>query len=105
MDPCHLLWEKIVGYLSDISGAFDRVCKEYLLAKLHQYGVGSTYLNFLDAYLQPRQAQVIVEGAASDQFVIRNTVFQGTVLGPPLWNTFFSDVLLPAEHDGGEAHA
>ena len=27
------------------------------------------------------------------------------MLGPPLWNTYFSDVLLPAEQDGGEAHA
>ena len=59
----------------------------------------------MDAYLQPRQAPVIVEGAASDPFIIANTVFQGTVLGPPLWNTYFSDVLLPAEQDGGEAHA
>ena len=42
--------KKVGGYLSDISGAFDRVSKEYLLAKLSAAGVGSTYLNFLDAY-------------------------------------------------------
>ena len=45
---------KIGSYLSDITGAFDRVCKDFNLAKLHAAGVGVTYLNFLDAYLQPR---------------------------------------------------
>ena len=95
---------KIIGYLSDISGAFDRVCKEYLLAKLWQRGVGPTYHDFLNAYLQPRQARVIVDGTASDPFIIANTVFQGTVLGPPLWNTYFADVSDPASQDGGEAH-
>ena len=97
--------KKIAAYLSDISGAFDRVCKEYLLAKLHAAGVGTEYLNFLDKYLDPRQARVIVDGAASDPFVISNTVFQGTVLGPPLWNTFFADVICPATSTGGEGKA
>ena len=93
---------KIGGYLGDISGAFDRVCKEYLLAKLHAAGVGATYLNFLDSYLSPREAQVLVEGAASEIFEIANSVFQGTVLGPPLWNVFFADIILAACKTGGE---
>ena len=94
---------KIAGYLSDITGAFDRVCKEYLMAKLQNAGIGQTYLNFIDAYLARRQAQVIVEGTASDPFEIFNTVFQGTVLGPPLWNLFFADVVTAAESQGGDA--
>ena len=76
--------QKVAAYLSDISGAFDRVFKDYLMAKLQAAGVGHLYLNFLDSYLQPRDAQVVVEGTASDTFEIANTVFQGTVLGPPL---------------------
>ena len=75
---------KIAGYLGDITGAFDRVFKDYLLAKLQAAGIGSTYLNFLDSYLQPRIAQVVVEGVASEEFTIENQVFQGTILGPPL---------------------
>ena len=92
---------KIAAYLGDITGAFDRVCKEYLLAKLHAAGVGPTYLNFLDSYLQPRKAVVVVEGQRSDEIEIANQVFQGTVLGPRLWNTFFSDVAQPASSTGG----
>jgi len=93
--------KKIGAYLSDISGAFDRVCKEYLLAKLHSFGVGHNYLNFLSAYLAPRRGQVVVQGSFSDEFEIANSVFQGSVLGPPLWNSFFSDVAQPARSSGG----
>ena len=47
--------KKIGAYLSDITGAFDRVFKVYLLAKLYAAGVGPQYLNFLDSYLEPRK--------------------------------------------------
>ena len=96
---------KIAGYLSDITAAFDRVCKEYILSKLQAAGIGDTYLAFLNSYLDTRQAKVVVEGVASDPFGILNTVFQGTILGPPLWNLFFADVVVPAEENGEQAAA
>jgi len=92
---------KVGAYLSDITGAFDRVFKDYLMAKLQAAGIGTVYLNFLNSYLSPRDAQVVVEGASSDAIEICNTVFQGTVLGPPLWNLFFNDVAQPAASLGG----
>ena len=92
---------KIGAYLSDISGAFDRVSKEILLSKLSAAGVGSVYLNFLSAYLSPRQGQVVVEGEFSEIFEIANSVFQGTVMGPCLWNVFFADVSEPVSSTGG----
>ena len=46
----------------------------------------------------------MVEGEASDEFEISNTVFQGTVLGPVLWNVFFADVSIPAQSTGGESY-
>ena len=39
---------------------------------------------------------MLVEGAASDKFEIANSVFQDTVLGSPLWNIFFADIILAA---------
>ena len=45
----------------------------------------------------------MVEGEFSDEFEIANTVFQGTVLGPCLWNVFFADVTGPAASTGGDA--
>ena len=35
---------------------------------------------------------MIVGNASSRDFPLDDTVFQGTVLGPPLWNVFFEDV-------------
>jgi hypothetical protein len=94
--------KKIGAYLSDISGAFDRVFKIYMLAKLQAAGVGTEFLNFLDSYLSPRRGRVIVQGASSEEIVLDDSVFQGTVLGPPLWNTFFADVSKPAKSTGGQ---
>ena len=102
------LWDEDKNLVEDVywsfflADKFDRVFKDYLLAKLHAAGVGPTYLIFLDSYLQPRNAKVVIEGIESNAFSIANTVFQGTVLGPPLWNVFFSDVVQPASSLGGE---
>ena len=78
--------KKIGGFLSDISGAFDRVCKEYLLSKLQGFGVGESFLKFLDSYLAPRVGNVVVQGALSEDMLMNNSVFQGIVMGPSLWN-------------------
>ena len=94
--------QKTGAYLSDISGAFDRVFKIYLLAKLYEAGVGIKYLIFWDSYLAPRKGRVVVQGAASQEFVIVDSVFQVIVLGSPLWNTFFADVSVPAASTGGQ---
>ena len=95
---------KIGVYMSDISGAFDRVFKEFLMAKLYRAGLPDTYLNFLSSYLEPRVGRVTVAGALSEIFELSNTVFQGTVLGPTLWNVFFADVSFAAtRHSGQEA--
>ena len=93
---------KVGAYLSDITGAFDRVFKIYLLAKLNAAGIGPIFLNFLDSYLAPRQGKVVVQGESSDIFEIQDSVFQGSVLGPPLWNVFFADVANPASAEGGQ---
>ena len=45
-----------------------------------------------DSYLAPREAVVVVEGARSEPYIIADMVFQGTVLGPMLWNMFLADI-------------
>ena len=83
---------KVGFFLSDISAAFDRVFKCYLMSKLYTAGIGDMYLRFLGSYLEARVGRVSVEGVFSELFVLADTVFQGTVLGPTLWNFFFADV-------------
>lgn len=95
--------QKVALYLSDISFAFDRFFKDFMLAKLHSAGVADVFIDFLSSYLEPRIGQVAIEGVLSECITLADMVFQGTVLGPMLWNCFFQDVALPAtSRDGKE---
>jgi len=93
---------KVGLFLGDISGAFDRVFTPTLLAKCRRAGVGEAFIRLLQDFFEPRTAQVIVDGVSSDPFTIQNQVYQGTVLGPPMWNTFFADVTVPLARLGFE---
>ena len=92
--------KKVGVFLSDIAGAFDRVDTTKLVAKLKALGVCDAFVELIASYLAPRSAKVIVNGADSAEFVLENMIFQGTVLGPNLWNIFFADVHEPAESTG-----
>ena len=83
---------KVGLYLSDISGAFDKVSVTVLLRYLRRSGISETLLNFFVDYLAPRSANVVVNGSQSDDLQLSDMVLQGTVLGPSLWNIFFKDV-------------
>jgi len=83
---------EMVGlYCSDVSGAFDRVSHERLGDKLRRQGLHPGLLNFLQSWLEDRIAEVVVGGQSSGREPLCDSVFQGTVLGPPLWNTHYAD--------------
>ena len=84
--------EKIGIYLNDISGAFDKVEKFRLLQKLADTGLNDNLRKLLQDYLSIRAAYILSNGEKSDQMDLENTIFQGTVLGPSLWNVFFKDI-------------
>ena len=86
---------KVAIYLSDIAGAFDRVDRSIIVARLRSVGLSKPMVDFLFQYLAPRVAAVIVQGKSSTKFTIEDEIFQGTVLGPPLWNVFFEPVDTP----------
>ena len=87
------MMEKCIGaLLDDISGAFDRVVKFFLLCCLRSAGVNCDYWHFFYSHLEPRIGKVCVQGKCSDEVTLNDTVFQGTVLGPPLWNIYFSGI-------------
>ena len=93
---------KVGVYLSGIAAAFDRVFKQYMLAKCSRAGASDCFLAFLSEFLAPRRASVIVDGVSPDPFTIENMVFQGTHFGPPLWNIFFADVSGPTASNGAK---
>ena len=87
-------------YCSDVSGAFDRVPSEKLLEKLSRRGVHPQLLAIIRSWLEPRSAHVIVDGVRSRPRRLANSVYQGTVWGPPLWNTYFADAACPVNSLG-----
>ena len=90
--------KKVALYCSDVSGAFDKVSAERLGAKLRAYGVRGKTLAFLLSWLEERVAVVVLNGSYSKKVRLTNMVYQGTVLGPPLWNLFFADVALAVRY-------
>ena len=95
--------KRIGVYLSDISGAFDKVDTDFLLAKIAAAGFNHDFMEFLRSYLTPRIGRVIVNGSKSDSMILANMIFQGTVMGPKLWNIFFKDVDSVVESRGSIA--
>ena len=82
---------KIAVYCSDVSGAFDKVNSRRRLQKLRARGVPDAILLVIQSWLYERRARVAVGGKFSRDMKIGNMVYQGTVLGPPLWNIYYAD--------------
>ena len=81
----------IAVYCSDVSGAFDRVPRSRLLSKLEAFSLHPNLMRIVASWLDQRTAQVAVHGCFSNPYPLENSVFQGTVWGPKLWNCFYSD--------------
>ena len=83
-----------------LEGEFDHVSTQLLLLKLQSKGVHLSIFRLLQSWLSVRRANVIVQGSASSGFLMSDMVYQGTVLGPKLWNFFFEDVRKVINHMG-----
>ena len=91
---------KVAVYCSDVAGAFDRVKATRLIEKLVQKGVHRQLVKLIESWLRQRTAKVVVGGQESKEFKLLDMIFQGTVLGPILWNTFFEDARLAIKAAG-----
>ena len=83
--------QKFGLYCSDVSGAFDKVDATRLVHKLRIKGFTEEIILVLQSWLRKRHAKVVVGGKSSCAMDLENQVFQGTVWGPSLWNTYFED--------------
>ena len=102
---CSWVWalgnRKRIGlYCSDVAGAFDRVNADKLVDKLSAKGVHERLLQVIRSWLGNRSAHVCVDGVLSDSFLLSNMVFQGTVWGPSLWNSYYADASEAVELHG-----
>lgn len=82
---------KFAVYCSDVSGAFDKVRRERLEAKLRAKWIHASVVKVLVSWLGERKAQIVVVGKKSSEQKLQNMVYQGTVLGPGLWNIMYED--------------
>ena len=79
----------VVLLCSDVKGAFDRVSKNILLDRLGKLEIPRNLWSLIESWLDDRAFQVVTEGSYSSTKVLRDSAYQGTVLGPPLWNQHF----------------
>ena len=91
---------KIAIYCSDVSGAFNKVNSRRLLRKLRSRSVTDVILLVIQSWLYERNARVAVGCKFSRDVKIKNMVYQGTVLGPPLWNIYYADTALTVNLNG-----
>ena len=79
------------GVLMDLSKDFDCVPHDLLLAKLAAYGVDENLLCYIYSYLLNRKQCVRINNINSDFLNVVSGVPQGSIVGPILFNCFFSD--------------
>ena len=82
---------KVGLYCVDLAGAFDRVKAERPICKLRTLHIHPKMIKLIESWLEWRRAHVIVGGELSEETRLADMVFQGTVLGPVLWNPFYGD--------------
>ncbi len=87
-------------YCSDVSGAFDRVDQQRITEKLKRSGIHPQIFRLLCSWLEPRTSVVVLDGKKSSCKTLQNSVYQGTVLGPPLWNIHYADSTRAVEAEG-----
>jgi len=91
---------RVALYCSDVSGAFDRVNPVRLQEKLLVKGLHPRIVKVIGSWLAARNAVVAVDGIKSVPQPLQHSVYQGTVLGPPLRNCYYEDARLATQAAG-----
>ena len=83
----------VIGIFLDLSKAFDTICHNKLMVKLHSYGIRGNCLELLKNYLLNRKQITKFNNIKSDSQNIVFGVPQGSVLGPLLFLLYINDII------------
>ena len=75
-----------------MSKAFDKVSHVTLIAKLRQYHINGSLLEWFSSYLHDRRQRVTILGATSSEKPVSSGVPQGSILGPVLFLVYVNEL-------------
>ena len=84
--------EVTLAVLVDFSRAFDTICHNLMIKKLHQLGFSKNFLWWTFSYLENRKQYVQIDNKSSSIEEVKFGVPQGTILGPMLFNLYANDL-------------
>ena len=80
--------------LTDLLNSFDFLCHDFLISKLHAYGLVMSSLNLLQDYLSNHKQRTRVDSFFSSREDILYAEPQGSILVPLLFNIFMCAMFL-----------
>ena len=96
---------KVIMLMLDLSAAFDTVCHETLLKKLHKnFGLAGNVLRWFQSYLDGRSFSVIINKSRSGNCILKIGVPQGSILGPILFILYTKELNYIANKHGFNIH-
>lgn len=84
--------KKVFAFFVDFKAAFDRIPRNLLTYKLHQMGISTKVLNFIENVYQNTTAAVWTGRELSNDFETGSGVKQGCLLSPLLFSLYLNDL-------------
>lgn len=92
--------------LLDLSKAFDSICHDTMLQKLHlHYDISANACRLLANYMNGREQRVELNGSTSGPRGVHRGIFQGSKLTPMLFALYINDITECIEHSSYHLYA